>query len=157
LDSMTGHRVKLCEKYIDADRFMVTYGDAVSSVNLSELLKFHEQQGTIGTVTGVYPPSRFGDLEVSGHKVIKFKEKEIDLTNQAPINGGFFVFEKEFLKALPLDPTCDLEGSPMDNLVNNKQLSVYSHTGFWQCMDTYRDYILLNKIWSEDEKTWRVW
>jgi len=90
-ESMTGYRVKLCEKYIDSDTFMLTYGDAVTDVNIKELINFHKKKNTIGTVTGVFPPSRFGDLEVTGDMVTKFKEKTIDVQNQSPINGGFFV------------------------------------------------------------------
>ena len=96
-NSMTGYRVKLAGKYISEDRFMLTYGDAVSDVNINQLINFHIQKNTIGTVTGVYPPSRFGDLIVNNGMVTKFKEKKKDIDNQMPINGGFFVFKKEFL------------------------------------------------------------
>jgi glucose-1-phosphate cytidylyltransferase len=155
-DSMTGHRTKLCEKYINEDDFMLTYGDAVSSVNISELVKFHKKQNTVGTVTGVFPPSRFGDLNVEGDYVIKFKEKIPDVENQPPINGGFFVFKKEFFSILDERKDLVLETEPMDKLVNKKQLSVYKHKGFWQCMDTYRDNQLLNNLWLT-KPDWKVW
>lgn len=147
-DSMTGHRTKLCEKYICEDDFMLTYGDAVSDLDISELVKFHKNQNTIGTVTGVFPPSRFGDLNVEGNYVIKFKEKILDLENQTPINGGFFVFKKEFFSVLDDSKDLVLETEPMDILVDKKQLSVFKHKGFWQCMDTYRDNQLLNDMWK---------
>lgn len=147
-DSMTGHRTKLCEKYICEDDFMLTYGDAVSDLDISELVKFHKNQNTIGTVTGVFPPSRFGDLNVEGNYVIKFKEKILDVENQTPINGGFFVFKKEFFSVLDDSKDLVLETEPMDILVGKKQLSVYKHKGFWQCMDTYRDNQLLNDMWK---------
>jgi glucose-1-phosphate cytidylyltransferase len=155
-DSMTGYRTKLCEKYIYEDDFMLTYGDAVSDVNINELVKFHKKQNTIGTVTGVYPPSRFGDLVVCGDYVTKFKEKIIDIENQPPINGGFFIFKREFFDCLENKIDLVLETKPMDILVEKKQLSVYRHKGFWQCMDTYRDYKLLNNM-SKDNPLWKKW
>ena len=155
-ESMTGYRVKLAAKYLEGDNFMLTYGDAVADVNIAELVKFHNKQNTIGTVTGVYPPSRFGDLAVNDNLVEKFKQKQKDVVNQAPINGGFFVFKKEFIDLLPDDPNADLEGEAMQKITNDKQLSVFNHTGFWQPMDTYREYELLNKMWKENPQ-WKVW
>jgi glucose-1-phosphate cytidylyltransferase len=156
LNSMTGYRVKLCGKYINEDNFMLTYGDAVSNVNISELVNFHGNHSKIGTVTGVFPPSRFGDLLIKGDIVDKFKEKPKNVSDYNPINGGFFVFKREFLSMIPSDPTCDLEREPLENITNKKQLAVYKHYGFWQCMDTYRDYMLLNKLWVKKPE-WKVW
>jgi len=155
-ESMTGYRLKLCGKYIDTDEFMLTYGDAVSNVNIHELVNFHRKQGTIGTVTGVYPPSRFGDLESDGYLVKNFKEKIVNLENKYPINGGYFVFKKSFLDLIPDDPNCDLEKEPMNKLTSKNQLSFFKHEGYWQCMDTYRDYLILNKQWEENP-LWKVW
>lgn len=155
-ESMTGYRVKLAAKYITEDNFMLTYGDAVADVNINELIAFHKKQNTIGTVTGVFPPSRFGDLEVEENIVKKFKQKQKDIVNQSPINGGFFVFKKEFIELLPNDPSVDLEGIAMQRITEQNQLSVYKHTGFWQPMDTYREYELLNKMWKENP-LWKVW
>ena len=87
---------------------MLTYGDAVSNINIRELVSFHKQQDTIGTVTGVYPPSRFGDLIVNGNKVARFNQKLKDTKNGAPINGGYFVFKREFLDYIPNEPGIDL-------------------------------------------------
>jgi glucose-1-phosphate cytidylyltransferase len=154
--SMTGYRVKLCGKYINEDRFMLTYGDAVSNVNIDKLVTFHQEQDTIGTVTGVYPPSRFGDLVIDGTQVTLFKQQLRDVDNQNPINGGFFVFKKEFLDLIPDDAGADLEKIPMDRLVEMKQLSVYRHKDFWQCMDTFRDNQLLEKMWKENP-AWKIW
>lgn len=154
--SMTGYRIKLCEPYIMEDRFMVTYGDAVCDLNIESLVNFQKKQNTIGTVTGVYPPSRFGDLVVENSMVIKFKEKLKDVENMIPINGGYFVFRKDFFNLIPDDPFIDLEKEPMDELTNRNQLSVYKHKGFWQCMDTYRDNQLLNKMWNENP-VWKLW
>lgn len=155
-DSMTGYRTKLAGRYIHEDRFMLTYGDALCNVNIEELVNFHNRKNTLATVTGVFPPSRFGDLVAQNDQVIKFKEKLKDTKNGNPINGGFFVFKKEFLDLIPDDPSADLEKKPMDKLVEMKQLSLFRHEGFWQCMDTYRDYIGLNKLWKENPD-WKVW
>ena len=155
-DSMTGYRAKLCEKYVYEDDFMLTYGDAVSNVNIKSLVEFHKKQKTIGTITGVFPPSRFGDLIVEGDYVAKFKEKKIDVENQTPINGGFFVFKKDFFSLLDNKKDLVLETGPMEKLINKKQLSVYRHYGFWQCMDTFRDNQLLNNLW-ENNPEWKVW
>lgn len=156
INSMTGYRVKLCGKYIDEDRFMLTYGDAVANINIHQLLDFHLKSNTIGTVTGVYPPSRFGDLVTSGNYVLKFKQQLKEIENREPINGGFFVFKKEFLDLIPEDPKVDLEGIPIQKLVEANQLSVYRHTDFWQCMDTYRDYEYLNNLWQTNPQ-WKIW
>lgn len=155
-ESMTGYRVKLAGKYIAEDNFMLTYGDAVADVNIKKLLAFHKKQNTIGTVTGVYPPSRFGDLVTNGNSVEKFNQQLKQTENRDPINGGYFVFKKEFLDLIPDDRSTDLEKAPLQKLVDKKQLTVYRHKGFWQCMDTYRDYQLLNKLWNENP-VWKIW
>jgi len=155
-ESMTGFRTKLAGKYVDSERFMLTYGDAVSNVNLLELVKFNMEKGTTGTVTGVYPPSRFGDLVVKDQMVIKFKQQLKDVVNQSPVNGGYFIFKREFLDLIPDDPSIDLERLPMDNLVAQNQLSVFHHNGFWHSMDTYRDNLMLNRMWNENPE-WKIW
>ncbi|MCX6165231.1 MAG: glucose-1-phosphate cytidylyltransferase [Ignavibacteriae bacterium] len=155
-DSMTGYRTKLCEKYVCEDDFMLTYGDAVSDVNIKSLVEFHKKQKTIGTITGVFPPSRFGELIVKGDYVFKFKEKKIDVENQTPINGGFFIFKKDFFSLLDNNKDLVLETEPMEKLIDKKQLSVYRHYGFWQCMDTFRDNQLLNSLWQNNPE-WKVW
>lgn len=155
-ESMTGFRTKLCSKYITEDRFMLTYGDAVSNVNIAELVEFNKRMDTIGTVTGVFPPSRFGDLVTNGNMVEQFKQQLKDVKSQAPINGGYFVFKKEFLDLIDNNLLCNLENEPMDAIVSKNQLSVYRHTDFWQCMDTYRDNQLLEKMWQENA-VWKIW
>jgi glucose-1-phosphate cytidylyltransferase len=155
-NSMTGYRVKLCSKYINEDRFMLTYGDAVSNVNINELVRFHHLSNTIGTVTGVFPPSRFGDLVIENNVIVDFKEKQKDIQAGNPINGGFFVFKREMMDLIPDDPFTDLEKAPMDTLVAQQQLSLFRHTDFWQCMDTFRDSQLLEKMWRENP-VWKTW
>lgn len=155
-ESMTGYRTKLAGKYINEERFMLTYGDAVATVDLKKLVEFHVKKNTIGTVTGVYPPSRFGDLVVQGDMVKKFKQQLKDVESQQPINGGYFVFKREFLDLIPDDPMVDLEKLPIDTLVDRNELSVFHHTGFWHSMDTYRDNLQLNKMWKENP-VWKIW
>jgi glucose-1-phosphate cytidylyltransferase len=156
VDSMTGYRLRLCEKFINDDTFMMTYGDAVSNVSIDELLAFSLKRDTIGTVTGVYPPSRFGDLECEENSVIRFKEKLQDSKSKNPINGGFFVFKKSIFDYIPDDINCDLEKQPMNRLTDAGQLSVFRHEGYWQCMDTYRDFIQLNEQWK-NKPLWKIW
>lgn len=156
LHSMTGFRTKLCGKYITEDNFMLTYGDAVANVDIAALVDFHKQQNTIGTVTGVFPPSRFGDLVIDGNKVSQFKQQLKDVENQAPINGGYFVFKREFLDLIPDDASINLENEPIDSIVNQNQLSVFRHKEFWQCMDTYRDNQMLEKMWNTNP-VWKLW
>lgn len=155
-ESMTGYRTKVAGKYINEERFMLTYGDAVATVDLHRLLDFHIRLGKIGTVSGVYPPSRFGDLVVSGDIVRQFKQQVKDVDSQQPVNGGYFVFKREFLELIPDDPAIDLERAPLDTLVSKSELSVFKHEGFWHSMDTYRDNIMLNKMWKENAP-WKIW
>ena len=155
-DSMTGFRTKLCGKHITGNRFMLTYGDAVSNVNIKKLLDFHIKIDTIGTVTGVYPPSRFGDLVVDQNMVSMFKQQLKDVDSQPPINGGYFVFKREFLDYIPDQPHINLENEPIETIVAENQLSVFKHKDFWQCMDTYRDNLLLEKLWRENTP-WKIW
>ena len=155
LNSMTGSRIKKIEKFIDGDQFMVTYGDGVTDMNISELLKFHQKHKKIGTVTGVYPPSRYGELRIEGDRLVSFDEKPD--TGVAPISGGYFVFNKEFFDYLKSDESCILEKEPLGSLAKDDQLKVYNYRGFWQCMDTYRDYMFLNDLWKNNKAQWRVW
>ncbi|MGQ7868392.1 sugar phosphate nucleotidyltransferase [Sunxiuqinia sp. sy24] len=155
-NSMTGFRTKLAGKFVDDDYFMLTYGDAVADINIEELIAFAKKNDSIGTVTGVFPPSKFGDMVTNGAQVEKFKQKQKDTCHKEPINGGYFVFKKEFLDYIPNDPGADLEMEAFDALTRENQLSVYRHKGFWQCMDTFRDNQELNKLWKQDP-TWKIW
>ena len=154
-NTMTGSRLKQVEKYIDGDRFMLTYGDGVTDLNITELVKFHESRGKIGTVTGVSPPSHYGELGISGDRVVSFREKPD--ARDSFISGGYFVFNREFLDYLSPDESCVLEREPMERLAEDGQLSVYSYNGFWQCMDTHRDYLFLNELWDQGRAQWNVW
>lgn len=154
-NAMTGARVKRIEKYIDGDQFFLTYGDGVTDLNISELVDFHKSRNKIGTVTGVIPPSHYGELNVSGENVVSFQEKP---NSSGPfISGGYFVFDKEIFHYLSNYDDCVLERAPLENLSKDGQLSVYGYRGFWQCMDTYRDYVFLNNLWDHGEAKWKVW
>ena len=155
LHSMTGARVKRVEKYVDGDRFMLTYGDGVTDLDINELVRFHESRRKIGTVTGVSPPSRYGEMGISGDRVVSFREKPH--SPDSFISGGYFVFERAFFQYLSEAESCVLEREPMERLTAESQLGVYTHEGFWQCMDTYRDYVYLNELWNKDRARWRVW
>ena len=151
----TGSRIKRIEKYIDGQTFMVTYGDGVGNINIDKLLAYHKANKKIGTVTGVHPPSRFGELSVKGGNILEFIEKP--QVSQGFINGGFFVFDKKFFKYLSNDDNCYLELIPLEKLAKEGELSVYRHDGFWQCMDTQRELDILNGLWKEGKAPWKVW
>lgn len=153
-NSLTGGRLhRLKDMLRPTGRFMLTYGDGVSDINVSELIKFHEKSGKIATVTAVRPPARFGGMEIDGDAIIDFKEKP--QIREGWINGGFFVFEPEIFEYLHGDMTV-LEGDPMENLVKDGQLAAYRHTGFWQCMDTLRDKNSLETMWADDNAAWKL-
>lgn len=152
--TLTGARVKRVEPHVKSDVFMLTYGDGVADVNVSELLKFHREHGRIGTVTGVRPYSRFGELVVHDGRVNRFSEKpQVD---EGIVNGGYFVFNRKFFDYLAADESCVLEHQPLEGLARDGELMVYFHKGFWQCMDTYRDFLALNEMWKKTP-AWKVW
>ena len=155
LNAMTGARVKKIEKYIDDETFMLTYGDGVADINIPDLLAFHNQHGKIGTVTGVCPPSRFGELFVKEKRVCTFDEKPESYTGV--ISGGFFVFNRGIFEYVDDDDSCVFEQKPMERLAVDKELMVHMHQGFWQCMDTYRDFLYLNRLWEQEDVPWKVW
>lgn len=154
-EAQTGARVKRIEKYIEGDLFMLTYGDAVANINIKNLLEFHKSHGKIGTITGVHPSSRFGELVIKDRQVVQFTEKP--QIKEGFINGGFFVFNKKFLNYLKGDDNCYLEREPLEKLALDKELMVYTHVGFWQCMDTYRELEILNNLWRSSKPPWKVW
>ncbi len=155
LNSMTGSRVKQIEKYVDTELFMLTYGDGVSDLNLHKLLAFHCGHGKIGTVTGVRPPSKFGELIIQGKQVRQFSEKP--QVSDGYISGGFFIFDKRIFDYISPDQNCIFERAPLEKLCAAGELMVYTHTGFWQCMDTIRDMNYLNELWVSGKAPWKVW
>ncbi|MBF0465893.1 MAG: glucose-1-phosphate cytidylyltransferase [Nitrospirae bacterium] len=155
LNTMTGARIKRAESFITEDIFMVTYGDGLTDLNIDTLVRFHNKHGKIGTITGVFPPLRYGEIMFKGDQVLKFREKPED--QQTSINGGYFIFKKEFFRYLSYEQDCVLEKAPLEQLTSNGQLKVYHHKGFWQCMDTYRDFSYLNDLWNTGKVPWKVW
>lgn len=155
--AMTGGRVVAVRKYLENDDlFLVTYGDAVSDVDVTALVSFHRSHGKIATVTAVRPPGRFGELRADSGLVSEFNEKP--QATAGFINGGFFVFDaKRIWKYIDGGPNLVLEHEPMRGLVRDGELMSYEHTGFWQPMDTYREYLQLNELWARGEAPWRVW
>lgn len=155
LETMTGARVKRVEKYLKADRFMLTYGDGLANIDINALLRFHRAHGKLVTVTGVRPPSRFGEMSVRGGTVEHFDEKP--QISDGLVNGGFFVCERGFFDYLSDNESCVLEQEPLRCVAAEGRLAAYDHQGFWQCMDTYREWQMLTKLWETGEAPWRVW
>lgn len=149
----TGGRVKRAAKYLDGQRFMVTYGDGVGDVDVKRLVAFHEAHGKLATVTGVHPVARFGELRVASGNVTEFHEKPE--VRDGWVNGGYFVFERRVLDYL--DDDVPLERAPLERLAQDGELAMYPHGGFWQPMDTLRDVRALNEMWADSRAPWRVW
>ena len=154
LKTMTGGRLLRLRQWLEGDSFMVTYGDGVSDIDMRGLEKFHRSHGKVATITAVRPPSRFGALHIEDNVVVKFSEKP--QTHEGWINGGFFVFEPQVFDYLKDDATI-LERDPMERLAAEGQLMAYQHEGFWQPMDTLREKMLLESMWSTGEAPWKIW
>jgi glucose-1-phosphate cytidylyltransferase len=157
LQAMTGARVQRIKKYIsDDDTFMMTYGDGLGDVDLDALVAFHRQHGKILTVTGVRPPGRFGELaEDAGGKVMEFNEKP--QASGGRISGGFFVCDRRLFDYLDDREDLVFEQEPMRRLVKDGELMVFRHDGFWQPMDTHREYMLLNGLYEKGAAPWVIW
>lgn len=150
LETQPGERILMCKEYV-GDRFMVTYGDGVSDLDIGALVKFHCEQGTMGTITGVHPKSKFGRVMVGkNNRVKKFTEKPV-LRDWA--NGGFMVFDNEVFDYIEKGET---EHAMLKRLTALDDLSLYKHDGFWFCMDTYKEVTELNEMWADNPK-WRTW
>ena len=152
--TQTGGRIKRLAPYIGNERFMLTYGDGVSNINLKNLLDFHEKHGKLATLTAVRPPARFGGLNFKGDLIDKFSEKP--QTGEGWINGGFFVLEPQILDYIEGDETI-WERQPLEHLARDEQLAAYRHEDFWQCMDTLRDVQRLDTLWSTGDAPWKIW
>ena len=140
-NTMTGGRLKRLKKFLN-EPFLLTYGDGLSNINLTKLIKFHKKNKKLITLTAVRPPARFGVIEIKGKVVKYFREK--NLLDTGWINGGFFVIQPEFLNLIKNDKTF-LEQEPLQIATQKKQLLAFKHNGFWQCMDTLRDKKILEK------------
>lgn len=155
LGAMTGARIARIRKYVGGEDFMLTYGDGVGDVDLDRLLEFHRSHGKILTVTGVRPPGRFGELVDVNGQVVEFNEKP--QATGGRISGGFFVANSRLFDYLDDREELVFEQEPMRKLVADGQLMVFEHDGFWQPMDTYRDYMYLNGLVEKDEAPWIKW
>ena len=152
-DTKTGGRLLRLKNYLKNEKtFMLTYGDGISNINIKQAIKFHKDHGKIATITAVRPPLSFGELKISRNKVKSFKEKP--QVGQGWVNGGFFIFNNEVLNFIKDDQTM-LEREPLEKLTMAGQLMAFKHKGFWKCMDTMRDKILLNKLWNEGNALWK--
>jgi len=155
INTLKGGRLKRIEKYLTDDINFLTYGDGVADVNINKLLDYHKSHGKLVTITGVYPPARFGELKEEDGVVKSFEEKP--QASQGLINGGFMVFNKELLNYLTPDENCDFEIGALEKLSKEGKVMVYKHTGNWECMDHERDVKHLNKLWNEGNAFWKVW
>lgn len=157
-DTMTAGRVKRIADYIDGENFLLTYGDGVADVDLGALVAFHEAHGKMMTMTGVIPPGRFGELIISGDRIVEMNEKP--MASDRYINGGFMVLRKAFIDTFLAGDVDDvmLEREPMREAAKAGEMMLFRHNGFWQCMDTLRDWQFLNGLWSEGQAPWsRNW
>lgn len=155
LDTMTGGRLKRVQKHIGNETFMLTYGDGVSDVNITELVRFHESHGKLATMTAINVGQRFGVLQINDvNGIDAFREKSDD--DGTMINGGFMVLNPEIFQYIDDDNTI-FEKTPLETAAKNGQLIAYKHEGFWKCMDTQRDKHQLEELWESGEAPWKKW
>ena len=150
-DTFTGGRLKRLQKYLLNEPFMLTYGDGLSNINITELIKFHQTHKKMVTISAVRPPARFGSLSLKGDDVVKFKEKT--QLGESWINGGFFVINPKFLEFIEGDNTV-LESKPLEKVTDLKEIRAFKHEGFWQCMDHKLDKDLLDGMVKDNKAPW---
>ena len=156
LHTNTGGRLQRIRKYLGGSRFLLTYGDGLSTVDIDALVNLHHRSGKLATVSAVHPGGRFGEIELCGHHVTSFAEKP--QTTAGYVNGGFMVLENEFIDRYLGDGSdCVLEADAMARCAREGQLAAYTHDGFWQCMDTAREHQALEELWASGTAPWRVW
>lgn len=154
-DSMTGGRIKRIQQHIGNEPFMLTYGDGVSDVNITELVKYHQSHGKYCTVTSVQPSGRFGALNLTADNMVQsFLEKPKG--DGAWINGGFFVCQPEVFDYIQGDSTI-FEKEPMEKIAKDEQMMAFNHSGFWKPMDTLRDKHELEEDWANHKAKWKIW
>jgi len=154
LDALTGARIRKIRNYIgDDEHFMLTYGDGVGVIDIESLLAFHKKSGKILTVTGVRPPGRFGELIADSDDIVtEFNEKP--QATKGRISGGFFVCHRDIFNYFDERDNLMFEQEPMNRLVADRQMCLYKHDGFWQPMDTSREYQLLNSLYEKGNAPW---
>ena len=155
LNTMTGGRIKRVQPYVGDEPFMLTYGDAVCDVDIGKLVAFHRSHGKLATLTCVRMEPQKGVLDIGGDNAVQsFREKNV--SDGAPINAGFMVLEPKVFDYLEDDSTI-FERAPLQRLAAEGQLMSYSHSGYWQCMDTQREKIVLERLWDSGKAPWKVW
>jgi glucose-1-phosphate cytidylyltransferase len=156
-DSMTGDRVYRIKHYLDAnDTFLLTYGDGVGSIDIPASIKFHRAAGKVCTITAVHPPGRFGELSFKDDSTVSgFNEKP--QTESGYINGGYMVCSSSLFDYLKENPAVMLEQEPLRKIAAEGKMGAYKHDGFWQPMDTFQEFTLLNTLWQEGRAPWKVW
>jgi len=152
--TMTGGRFKRVRKYLGDEEFCATYGDGVGDIDITRVIAFHREQGTLATLTATQPPGRFGALEIQGSRINAFQEKPTG--DGGWINGGFFVLSPKVLDLIEGDHTI-WEREPLERLARMGQLSAFQHPGFWQPMDTLRDKTHLEELWASGKAPWKTW
>jgi glucose-1-phosphate cytidylyltransferase len=153
--TLKGDRLAKIRPFIDSGRFMLTYGDGVADIDILDLLDYHDSHDAPGTITGVNPPSRFGELQLRGDRVVSFSEKP--QTSEGIINGGYMIFDEDIFAYVEADDGGDFEIGPLEQLAAEGDLRMYQHGGQWECADNQRDLDHLNDLWSNDEAFWKVW
>jgi glucose-1-phosphate cytidylyltransferase len=153
-DSMTGGRLKRMKNFLGNERFLLTYGDGLSNVNLNNLIKFHHEHNKMVTLTSVRPNARFGEITFNDSNCVTAFEEKPQL-HDGWINGGYFVMEPSFIDTIDGDSTM-LERAPLEMATKNKQLMAYKHEGFWQCMDNKRDLENLELLWTSNPP-WKIY
>jgi glucose-1-phosphate cytidylyltransferase len=154
ISTQTGGRIKRLKQWLGDETFLMTYGDGLANVDLHKLIAFHKEKGKLATVTAVRPPARFGGLSIDQHQVVKFSEK--NQSQEGWINGGFFVLDPRVIDEIQNDQTL-WEKEPLERLANRGELASYCHEGFWQPMDTLREYRFLEALWESGKAPWKVW
>src|SRR5262249_21008662 len=150
----TGARIRMATKYLRHETFFATYGDGVADIDVRNLHENHRASGREATVTAVHPMARFGEIAVDGGRVVVFQEKP-QVTN-GWVNGGFFVFERAVFDRCDVSTDLSLEHQILPDLARCNRLGAYHHNGFWQCMDTYRDVLLLNDLCQSGRPPWVI-
>jgi glucose-1-phosphate cytidylyltransferase len=156
LNTQTGGRIRRIQEFVEKERFLLTYGDGVSDIDLPELIDTHETSGKTVTLSAIQPSGRFGVLDINDRDgtIVGFREKAIE--ENSWINAGFMVMEPDVFQYLDGDSTI-LERTPLERLSADGKLGVYKHHGFWQCMDTARDKGLLENLWESGHAPWKIW
>ena len=152
--TMTGGRLKCVREYIGEETFCLTYGDGVSDINIADEIDFHKKSGALATVTVVQPPGRWGHIVLDENRVVQFEEKTKG--DGGWINGGFLVMEPNVIDLIESDDI-SIERGLLEVLAAQRELFAWFHSGFWQCMDTLRDKMLLESLWEKGDAPWKVW